>query len=298
MIRRIILPFVATAMFAMAPSAHAEDIDERGSADPNGHVHISNTAGSITVIGWDQDTVEVTGTLGDGTKGLEFKREGSHTTIKVLYQRGSHRSESSHLIVHVPQGSELAVNGVATDIEVTGVKGVQRLETISGEITAETFASDLEAKSVSGDIVIKGHGHESLLTVSTVSGDTEIFGVAGELETSTVSGDVEIHAGTISRARLRTTAGDVEITADLAAGGRIDCESINGEITVNLANGANLKVDIETFNGDIENCFGEKVERKSRYGPGRLLRFSRGDGDRTVRLKTFNGEIELCAEES
>lgn len=296
MIHKYLLPFIAMVLIGLSPSASAEDIDERNSADPNGHVHVSNTAGTVTVIGWGEDEIEVTGTLGEGTRGLEFKREGRHTTIKVLYQRGSHRSESSHLVVHVPEHSELSVNGVATDIEVTGVQGVQRLETISGEITAETFASDLEAKSVSGDMVIHGHGYESLLTVSTVSGDTEISGVAGELETTTVSGDVEIEAGKITRARLRTTAGDVEISGDLVSGGRIDCESINGEITVKLTDGANLDVDIETFNGDIENCFGEKVERKSRYGPGRLLRFSRGDGDRTVRLKSLNGEIEICAE--
>ncbi|MCH8140913.1 MAG: DUF4097 family beta strand repeat protein [Proteobacteria bacterium] len=296
MIHKYLLPFIAMVLIGLSPSASAEDIDERNSADPNGHVHVSNIAGTVTVIGWGEDEIEVTGTLGEGTRGLEFKREGRHTTIKVLYQRGSHRSESSHLVVHVPEHSELSVNGVATDIEVTGVQGVQRLETISGEITAETFASDLEAKSVSGDMVIHGHGYESLLTVSTVSGDTEISGVAGELETTTVSGDVEIEAGKITRARLRTTAGDVEISGDLVSGGRIDCESINGEITVNLTDGANLDVDIETFNGDIENCFGEKVERKSRYGPGRLLRFSRGDGDRTVRLKSLNGEIEICAE--
>ena len=296
MIHKYLLPFIAMVLIGLSPSASAEDIDERNSADPNGHVHVSNTAGTVTVIGWGEDEIEVTGTLGEGTRGLEFERKGRHTTIKVLYQRGSHRSGSSHLVVHVPENSELSVNGVATDIEVTGVLGVQRLETISGEITAETFASDLEAKSVSGDMVIHGHGYESLLTVSTVSGDTEISGVAGELETTTVSGDVEIEAGKITRARLRTTAGDVEISGDLVSGGRIDCESINGEITVKLTDGANLDVDIETFNGDIENCFGEKVERKSRYGPGRLLRFSRGDGDRTVRLKSLNGEIEICAE--
>ena len=295
MIKKFILPCIALGLFGMSPIGYAEDIDERGSADANGHVHVSNTAGTITIVGWDEDEIEITGTLGEGTRGLEFERNGRHTTIKVLYQQDSRRSESSHLVVHVPENSELAVNGVATDIEVSGVMGVQRLETISGEITAETFASDMEAKSVSGDMAIRGHGHESLLTVLTVSGDTDISGVAGELEATTVSGDVEIQAGTITRARLKTTSGDLEISGALAAGGRLDCATINGEITVNLEDGANLDVDIESFNGDIENCFGEKVERKSRHGPGRLLRFTHGDGDRTVRLESLNGDIEICA---
>ncbi|MFB3104999.1 MAG: hypothetical protein ACE1ZA_08730, partial [Pseudomonadales bacterium] len=129
MIHKYLLPFIAMVLIGLSPSASAEDIDERNSADPNGHVHVSNTAGTVTVIGWGEDEIEVTGTLGEGTRELEFKREGRHTTIKVLYQRGSHRSESSHLVVHVPEHSELSVNGVATDIEVTGVQGVQRLET-------------------------------------------------------------------------------------------------------------------------------------------------------------------------
>ncbi len=296
MIHKFILPCLALGLFGLSPITFAEDIDERSSADPNGHVHVSNTAGTVTVIGWDENEIEVTGTLGRGTRGLEFERDGRHTTIRVLYDHGSRRSESTHLVVRVPENGELAVNGVATDIEVSGVMGVQRLETISGEITAETFASDMEATSVSGDMVIRGHGHESLLTVTTVSGDTDISGVAGELEATTVSGDVEIEAGTITRARLKTTSGDLEISGALAAGGRIDCATINGEIEVNLKDGSNVDVDIETHNGDITNCFGEKVERKSRHGPGRLLRFSRGDGDRTVHLQSLNGDIEICAE--
>lgn len=285
-----------TLLLSLPALAFAEDIDERAAADPDGHVHISNTAGSITVVGWESAEITVSGTLGKGTEGLEFSRDGRHTTIKVLYPDGSHRSQSSHLVVHAPEGSELSANGVATDIKVDGVTGVMRLQTISGDVTADAIGGDLEVKTVSGDMVVRGHEHESLLTITTVSGDADISDVAGELETTTVSGDIDIEAGTIVRARLRSTSGDIEMEGDLAADGRIDCESINGDVEVELEEATNINVDVETFSGDIENCFDVDVERVSQYGPGRLLRFSRGLADRTVRVKTLNGDVSICGE--
>ena len=48
----------------------------------------------------------------------------------------------------------------------------------------------------------------------------------------------------------------------------------------------NAEFDIETFNGDIDNCFGPKPSRSREYGPGNELRFTQGKGDAQVRMKT------------
>ena len=52
-----------------------------------------------------------------------------------------------------------------------------------------------------------------------------------------------------------------------------------------------------TFSGDIKNCMGTDSERVSKYGPGRRLNGTRGDGaaDKArIRLKTMSGDVELC----
>ena len=54
------------------------------------------------------------------------------------------------------------------------------------------------------------------------------------------------------------------------------------------------RFDIETFNGDISNCFGPKAERTSKYAPGWELSFTQGDGDGRVTIATLNGDIDLC----
>ena len=52
--------------------------------------------------------------------------------------------------------------------------------------------------------------------------------------------------------------------------------------------------DIETFSGDIENCFGPKPVRTREFAPGNALRFKQGAGNARVRVKTFSGTVEIC----
>ncbi len=41
--------------------------------------------------------------------------------------------------------------------------------------------------------------------------------------------------------------------------------------------------------------FGMQAKRKSKYAPGRFLRFERGDGNRHVRVETMNGGVDICS---
>ena len=71
-------------------------------------------------------------------------------------------------------------------------------------------------------------------------------------------------------------------------------ESVNGDVDIRFEGGVNARFDIETFNGDIDNCFGPKAERTSKYAPGWELSFTEGDGDGRVTISTLNGDIDLC----
>lgn len=276
----------------------AREINETAAASVDGQVQISNISGDISVTGWDKAEVTIQGELGANAK-LKFEHGRRHVSISVEKEDEDKKNMgSSDLIVKIPQGSELTVNGISSDIEVRNVHGVQRLQAVSGEIEADVFEGDIEAKTMSGDVVIAGHGSSSLVTVTTMSGDSEMMDIAGELETNTLSGGITVRAGELTRVRIKTTNGDIEITANLATDGRFESETINGDIDMDLTQGNDLNVDIETFNGDIENCFGEKSVRKSKYAPGKLLRFSRGAGDRHVRIKTMNGDVDICADKS
>lgn len=282
------------ALGLVATVEASDEINEQADADPRGRVEVSNASGNVNVQGWSRDEIRITGTLAAGAERLDFIRDGKHTLIKVIHPKGAHHIRSSDLDIRIPEGSELSVMGVSTDITVEGVHGVQNLQTVSGEIEATVFEADLEARTVSGDVEIRGHHNATLVTIMTVSGDADITDIGGEVEASAVSGDLTIEADVLTRVRLRTTNGDITIQGALAIGGRLDGETVNGDVEIMLADISNLSVDVETFNGDIDHCFDAEVERKSRYGPGRTMRWSRGDADRSVRVKTLNGDVEIC----
>jgi hypothetical protein len=284
----------ALAMMAFASMAWAgTEISERADAHPRGQVEVSNVSGSVVVTGWDREQVELTGTLGKGSKGLIFEPQGERTLIKVELPRSSDDVQGSDLKVMVPRGSRVTVTAVSADVDVRNVLGALRIQSVSGDLDLEVFEEDVEAKTVSGDLKIRGHDQQALVTVTSVSGDGEVTGIRGELVAQSVTGNLEVEGREMSRSRLRTTNGDIDLEFSFAPGARLDMEAINGDLHLDILGEINAEFDIETFNGSIDNSFGPEPVRTSKYTPGRDLRFTAGDGDARIRIKTLNGGITL-----
>lgn len=285
-----------TSLLVIALPAVAGNVDERGDADLRGEVEISNTAGSIEVTVWDKAEVAVTGSL-DGSSRLKFETDPvkRHTLVKVEDERGR-GGDGADLSIRVPELSRLTISTVSAEIKVTGVKGRQRLQSVSGELESEVWAEDVEVRTVSGDVEVRGKDGGGLVTMTTVSGDARAKLKGGEIVVASVSGDLDLKLGEIRRARLRTTSGDMVLGLSLADNAHVDIETINGDLEISLAGKLDAEFDIETFNGDINNCFGPEPQRRSEYAPGTELRFVEGGGNNDMRIKTMNGDVHLCTD--
>lgn len=269
-------------------------INKLTAADPTGTVEISNTAGTVTVTGWDRNEVEVTGELGKGTERLDFTTADKITRIKVVLPNRSHNVEDTDLIVKVPATSLVSVNTVSADIGVQGVRGTQRLQSVSGEMRTESSGEDIECRTVSGDVNIAGSGRKGLVSITTVSGDATATRLAGEVNGSTVSGNLTLGVGETSRSRLRSTSGDLTLQGSLAADARLDIESISGDVRLDLVGKTGADFDVASFSGDIRNCFGPRPVRTDEYAPGKEWRHQEGDGSARVRIKTLSGDVSVC----
>lgn len=291
---------VSSTLFAflalgLAQAAKAEDVNRKLDAAPSGTVAIENIAGSVTVSGWSNDEVEVTGELGDEVQELVFERDGNVVNVHVRTRHKNYgRDVASDLVIRVPENSTVKVGGVSTDIEVDGVRGPQRLKTVSGDVTSRAYEEDVDIESVSGDIEVRGDGAMVRIDVNTVSGDIDVEDLAGEIDITSVSGDLSVAGGRWSRVSANTTSGDFDFEGELLEDGRFDLETINGDLEVLFAGDLSAEIDIETFNGDIDNCFGPQATRTSRYAPGRELKFTHGDGSARVTIRTLNGDLRLC----
>lgn len=282
----------------LVSTAAAEDIDRTQNADKDGKVDISNLAGSVEVVGWKRNEIEVTGELGDDVEELIFEVSGKQTTIKVRAPERSwgKKDVSSELLIKVPLGSALDISTVSADIDVEGVHGEQDLQSVSGDITSEGFTADLSAETVSGDVDVDGDGKDGDWRLSSVSGDVSANDISGEVDVEVVNGDVEISAGSFGRVKLETVNGDIVFNGSLRQTGRMDIETVNGSVEVEFVGSVSAEFGIETFNGRIRNCFGPKAERTSKYAPGWELTFTEGDGEGRVSIETLNGSLSLCKE--
>ena len=287
---------MVAAALLLAQAAGAEEIEKRAQADPRGEVVIVNVAGEVQVTGWDRNEVQVNAEISEGGQRLEFKTSGARTTIEVVFPKGRNTYHgSSDLVVRVPRNSSLSINTVSADQVIKEVRGMQRLQAVSGMIQTELFNEDLELKNVSGEVSVRGHNGKGVLRVTTVSGDLRLEDIGSEMELGTVTGDMQVRVAELSRARIKTTNGDLELrAASLTGDVRVEAEGINGDLRFRLRGPLNAEIDIETFNGDIDNCFGPKPRRSREHGPGNELRFKEGNGDGRIRIKALNGTVELC----
>lgn len=289
---RIAVLAAAVALIC-AQQALADSMERRAAADPRGEVEIVNVAGSVEVRGWDRAEIQVNAELGSGVERLDFVRDKDRTLIKVVLPSGRRSSSHTELVVRIPEHSSLSINTVSAEQTIRDVRGPQRLQALSGNIETEVW-SDLEAKTVSGELNARGRSGTGAARVTTVSGNVQLDNTGPELDLNTVSGDLNVTLKELQRARIRSTNGDLDLVASLVPDGRIDAEAVNGDISIYLRGKINAEFNVDTFNGDIENCFGAQPRRTREYGPGNELRFKEGAGDARVRVKTLNGSVELC----
>lgn len=292
---------VSTLLVASATSLAGTPINESRDVDPGARIEISNVRGSVTVSVWDQDKVQVSGTLGSGSKGLSIEGSSSNLEIKVQgpEQSGwfnwgsSSRMEDTILDVRLPRTIELTVETVSADITVTGIEG-RLLDTssVSGKIRLDSTARELEVGSISGTIEISGSGDRA--HVDTVSGDIDLRSSHREMKLETVSGNILAAAGSYREFSGSSVSGDIALRGTPAADARMDAETMSGDVSVTLPPDASARLDAETFSGRIRSDFGSVEEPE--HGPGRSLDAVIGNGNARFTIETFSGDIDIRSE--
>ena len=277
-----------------SPAGAAREINERFVTGSSARLDLSNVSGDIEISGWDKAEIVLTGTL-DPNAELELNHDNKRLDVKVVKKKGARKMRESELFLKVPFQSELSIYAVSSDLDVAGVFGPQRLEVVSGDISVAGFTRDLKVKSVSGNILLQGKGEPARVSVVSVSGNTTVSDAAGELDITSVSGATRVKEGTFERVQTKSTSGRIEFLGGLTDAGRLDAEVISGKVVINLTGAEAIDVELETFSGNIKNCSGEQAVRKSKYGPGQLLQFSRGAANRDVRVRSLSGNVEFCA---
>lgn len=205
----------------------------------NGTLTIKNTAGSISIKEWNQDTVQLKVTK------QAFKEELlSKTTVEALHQDNTlllttqHKTADHSTLVHyeliIPHNTKLNVatgeGNIVIDklnapvkavartgtIAINGTKAAVDASTETGNITINNVSGAVRAEAVSGDIFIYGAQHT--IVAKTKSGKivTECTTVPS-LDTiilNTQSGDINLALPHKTNADLQAHTGKGTLTCD------------------------------------------------------------------------------------
>lgn len=295
---RIIIGCVIAALPGLASAGEKiKRTLEVGSAP---EVHVINARGDIDVRGEGSGEVRVDAKLVDAVERLDIKEKGDVIYIEVVYKKKKRNSGwnsgGTTLYVQVPTDTTLHAKGVSSDLDIQNVRGRLYLTTVSGDIDTESWTDKLKVSTTSGDIDVVGNDVDGYNSLETVSGDIDMSGLRGELRASTVSGGIDASDCMFNSVSVGNTSGDIDLSDSLSASADVDAESVSGDISMSMQSGWAGRVDVKTLNGSIDNCFGPKPQRVSRYGPGRTLNFEHGDGSGRIQIETLNGDIDICTD--
>jgi DUF4097 and DUF4098 domain-containing protein YvlB len=273
----------------------------------DGRVSISNIAGDITVTGGSGDDVSIEATKRTrGDKGelaqvqINVDEHAGRVDVRTEYTRNDNNHVSVDYIVTVPASAAVEMHSVSGGLHITGVQGVARLETVSGEVSASSTPRIEVAKSVSGDVELSGTSSDGDLSASSVSGNVHIKGVkARSIRLGAISGDVGVSDAACERVDMKSLSGTVEYAGTLTKGGRYDLTSHSGVVRMILAGALGFELDASTFSGSINSQLpltigGDAAPNGRRRGmSNRSIHATFGDGSAVLTLRTFSGSIVI-----
>lgn len=220
-------------------------------------VDIINPNGSVTITGWDQDTIEIK-VVKESLRGQEALDEvdinidiADKLTIETVYP------DINHLV------------SVNYEINMPGDLLVGTIECSNGNITLETV------------------GGNPVLTTS--NGSISAINVNGIVKADSSNGDITA-TGVRSLAGLSTSNGD--ITAELPALlEKLEIKTSNGSVSLLLSPSLAVDLDAKTSNGSISisNLSIDKALFEQTHLSGEM-----NGGGYSISIETSNGSIELA----
>jgi hypothetical protein len=273
-------------------------INLRHDASGKAHVSISNVAGTVSVIGWDRNEVQVSGQLGDGTKPLMITGSNDDLSIKIEPQGGSgllnwssdRKMSPSTLELHVPKAASLDISVVSAPLVVDGLDGgAITVSSVSGRARISAHTPSLKVDSVSGNIELAGHADAASL--QTVSGDILAPTLGSDVRLETISGHIQADGGPWKKLTLSTVSGDAQLTGSIAVDGNLGIDSMSGNVQLQLPSTISGTLHASSFSGDLRSDFG--TPEKAEHGPGSSLDVHLGSGSGKINIETFSGDLRI-----
>jgi hypothetical protein len=274
----------------IVPAQAEKQIEQRvASNHANGKVEVDIGEGSIHVIGWDKNEVEVTGSTGDRVERVEVRKGNRKIWVRAyLPKEGDARD--ANLVIYAPHNNDLDVQVFQGPIVVSGIEGDLQLETFSGDISVSGPCRRVEAKTVNGNITVdapkNGVGAEKV-RAKTVAGAIVTKNVRREVEAQSISGAVTVSGDSLNKVSVETVSGNVRFEGGLSRLGHLEIDTHGGEVVGAFPAELSAEFDITSYNGDVRNAFNPTADSNQDFVQ------TGGELQAEVKITSFSGDIVL-----
>ena len=284
---RLLVPL--SLLLVVLPALQAQQqVSRRMAVDPDVSVRIVNLAGQTRVIGWDADSVVVSGAV---PKGSTFYMGGGFRGVKMGVEPPENAVETpaATLEVRVPRRARVWVKSATAGIAVEGITGEVDAYSVSGGVSVAGSPSLLTAESMDGDVEIDARAR--VTRVKTAGGDITVRGGGGEIIASSVSGAVRLlDTKELSGGRLESVSGAVVFRGSLTRGASMDLQTHEGPIEISLAPMQGATLDISAFGGRITNAIPGATAAAAK---GKPTRYSVGSGGAHLTVRSLKGDVRI-----
>ncbi len=271
-----LLLILLTAVFTAQNAYPAEEeFHNTYKVDPGTEVNVRNINGSVNVIGWDEDYVDVYAVKSTRVSRDELDLVMIDVTVNGIMDI---RTE----IVRPDDYEDSFFRRLFHNI-------YHRSPKVNVAYTIKLPHSVIlaEAVNTNGNVEVEGTTGDSILR--TTNGNVIVENTDGMVEAKSTNGSIKIINGAVTRS-ARTTNGS--ITAAIS-GNFIDDTSIsttNGSIRLIVPESINAEIELNTVNGSINlNGIRMMVDNISK----RNVTGELGNGGKRINARTINGNITI-----
>jgi DUF4097 and DUF4098 domain-containing protein YvlB len=282
-----------------ADSRYHEDFHYSYPQTAGGKLNVENFNGSVEVTGWDQNTVDVSGTKYAGSQDLlqaikiDVSSVGNGVQIKTVRPQGEHRNMGAKYVIRVPR--RIVIENVASSngsLRVEDVEGDAHLSTSNGSVHLARIRGNVDAHSTNGGVEVDDVNGS--MSFRTSNGSVHAENSTGAFQAETSNGSVHVHLRDTEAGhpiKLATSNGGGDLQLDSPRQNDVVATTSNGPVTVRLPTGFNASLHAATNStGSVRSDF-EILTR------GELSRHriegTIGSGGPKIDLTTSNGNIRL-----
>ena len=285
-------PLILLAALLTAASLPAQEkVDRRIAIASDASIRIWNLAGITRIIGWDRDSIAVTGTAPLGA----FYMGGAGRGAKLGVERpeGSKGDLPASLEIRVPRNARLWIKSASASVEASGLTGELECASVDGAVRVEGSLRLVVAESMEGSLSV--YGPMSVVRLKGGGGTITLRGARGDLMATTVGGAILLTDAALRRAYLETVSGPVAYDGTVAARGTLEVITHSGDVTLRLPTEISAEFELSSFDGAILYGLSGKGKGKGEPAPqvGKPMAFTTGGGDARVTVRSFRGEIRV-----